>query len=98
MERQISENELKHVDLGGTEIAAEGRENADWAAMVDSLFAERWDESLRELSTQALRAETNEAGLKEACRRIFREGFSAGRDYRDVASQPAATPPPGSNA
>ena len=94
MDRQISDSELKHVDLGGTETAAEGRENAGLAAMIDALFAEEWDGRLHEMCMQALQAETNALGLKEACRRAFREGFWAGQRERGADRPPAAAPSP----
>lgn len=98
MERQISEGELKHVDLGGTETSAEGRENAAWATMIDALFTDEWDGRLHEMCLQAHQAEPNETGLKEACRRAFREGFWAGRERRDAEGTPAAAPTPRSTA
>ncbi|MGN6360488.1 MAG: hypothetical protein ACTHNK_08870 [Thermomicrobiales bacterium] len=98
MERQISESELKHVDLGGTETATEGRENAGWAATIDALFAEEWEGRLHEMCTQALQAETNETGLKEACRRAFREGFWAGQRERGADRPPTVAPAPRSTA
>ncbi|MGN6755953.1 MAG: hypothetical protein ACTHMJ_06125 [Thermomicrobiales bacterium] len=98
MERQISETELKHVDLGGAETAAEGRENAGMAATIDALFADEWEGGLREICTQALQAEANETGLQEACRRAFREGFWTGQRERGADRPPAAAPSPRSTA
>ncbi len=65
-------------DPGTSEVEAEERDNTARAARIDAAFADLWAEHLRAACIQATREQEGEAGIYEACRRAFREGYHAG--------------------
>lgn len=65
-------------DPGSTEVQAEAQDNVARAAQLDATFADLWAQHLRAACVEATREHQGEAGLFEACRRAFREGYHCG--------------------
>ena len=65
-------------DPGTMEVQVEKVENIQQAEAIDAAFAARWTEHLQAACHKAVADEPGDAGLFEACRRAFREGFHTG--------------------
>lgn len=76
--QEADERAEQPLDPGVSEVTMEELENETRAQRIDTAFANLWEEHLQDACTKAMRDHTGEAGLFEACRRAFREGFHVG--------------------
>jgi hypothetical protein len=95
MTSQVGDNELTPREWHGSEITAERQENAAEAAAIDAYFMDLWASHLREICLLPTRDDPGEAGLQEACRRAFREGYRAGQRAHGTEGPAASDAVPG---